>query len=94
VARHRMGAAVVWEKGEEAGFSGTQLSGERLKLAKKTKEDRMWLLKVLGIDNHLIKGTGAVMRRSTGGGTRLQGGNNGGGNLSRNRREKDYCGSG
>lgn len=45
----------------------------RLKLAGKTKEDRKRLLKGLGIDDHLNKGAGAVMGRSTGGGAGLQG---------------------
>lgn len=55
-------AGMDWEKGKKkkggkrAGFIGTPLSRKRLKLAKKTKEDRERLLKGPGIDNHLKKG--------------------------------------
>lgn len=67
-----MGAGADGEKGKRAGFLGTPLSKKRLKLAKKTKEDRQWLLEGHGVDSHLNKGTGAVMGKSTGGGARLR----------------------
>ena len=66
-----------WEKWKQAGFIGTPLTRKGLKLAKKTKTDRRWLLKGPGIDNHLNKGMGAVMGESAGGRARPQGGKNG-----------------
>lgn len=64
MAGHCMGAGADWEKGKQAGFIGTPLARKRLKLAKKTKEDREWLLKGPGIDNHLNKGTGQRWERA------------------------------
>lgn len=77
VAWRCTGAGVDREKGKRAGFVGTPLSGKRLKLPERTKEDRKWLLKGPGKDNHLNEGMGTGMGESAGGGARLQGGKNG-----------------
>lgn len=51
-----------WEKGEQAGLTGTPLFRKRLKLAKKTKEERKWLQKGPGNDNPVNKVMGCQWR--------------------------------
>lgn len=72
-----MGAGVDCRKGKHAGVFGTPLFRTRLKLAKKTKEDKNFKFKGPGIYNHLNKGMGAVMGENTGEAAGFWGGKNG-----------------